>query len=327
MKLSFEQIISAANGIVRTELNDVGLELHRFTREQESFFYKTHPLYCNNYFFNGYFGKNCRTTAGITIDFISDARKIRIQFGKIEYTHASRGHLFDLYMDNGLIKSYESYENIVFTSSGEEHRFTLYFPYYAFPIISSIELENATVFLPQKKNADILFLGDSITHGATALHPSNTYVNRVARELNVGIVNQGNSGFVYDVGSIDKVCEPRIIVTAYGINDFMKKDPVLIKKDTEDFMKKVRDVYGKAKIVSVLPLWTTWNSEDKQFKSAEKSCLKKIYEKYCDYTVDGHNLVPHDEKYFYDGVHPNDEGFEFYGNNLAKELSSIIMKK
>ncbi len=53
MELSFEAIISAANGIVRTEQNDVGLELHRFSREQEAFFHKTHPLYCNNYFFNG----------------------------------------------------------------------------------------------------------------------------------------------------------------------------------------------------------------------------------------------------------------------------------
>ena len=44
MKLTFEQIISAANGIVRTEQNDLGLELHRFTREQEAFFHKTHPF-------------------------------------------------------------------------------------------------------------------------------------------------------------------------------------------------------------------------------------------------------------------------------------------
>ncbi|MBO5019453.1 MAG: hypothetical protein J6D52_02185 [Clostridia bacterium] len=73
MKLTNEQIISAANGIVRTEQNELGLELHRFTREQEGFFYKTHPLFCRESFFNGYFGRNCRTCAGVTLDFISDA--------------------------------------------------------------------------------------------------------------------------------------------------------------------------------------------------------------------------------------------------------------
>ena len=85
MKLTFEQIISAANGIVRTEQNDLGLELHRFTREQEAFFHKTHPLYCNSYFFNGYFSKNCRTGAGISIDFISDLTKLRIKFGLYQH--------------------------------------------------------------------------------------------------------------------------------------------------------------------------------------------------------------------------------------------------
>ena len=50
MKLTYEQIISAVNGIVRTEQNELGLELHRFTREQESFFYKTHPTFCRDSF-------------------------------------------------------------------------------------------------------------------------------------------------------------------------------------------------------------------------------------------------------------------------------------
>lgn len=324
MELTFEQIISATNGIVRTEQNDIGLELHRFSREQEAFFHKIHPLYCNNYFFNGYFSKNCRTCAGITIDFISDLTKLRIKFGKIEYTHGSRGSIFDLYVDNELVQSFESFEELIYKSHEGIHRFTLYFPYMAFPIISLIELENATVFMPQKKQTEILFLGDSITHGARALHPSNTYVMRVARNLDVGIVNQGNSGFVYDAGSIDKVCDPKIVVTAYGINDYMKKTPQLLERETVDFIKKVRDVYKSAKIVSILPLWTAWDGENKEFKNAEKTCLKSIYDKYSDYTIDGHKMIPNYEKHFTDGVHPNDKGFEYYGENLTKELTSII---
>ena len=79
--------------------------------------------------------------------------------------------------------------------------------------------------------------------------------------------------------------------------------------------------------MSVLPLWTVWNGENEEFKSVEKSCLKNSYEKYSDYIVDGHSLVPHDESYFYDGLHPNDKGFEFYGNNLAKELRCILVKQ
>ena len=38
-----KKAISAANGILRTEERELGLELHRFSRAQEGFFYKTHP--------------------------------------------------------------------------------------------------------------------------------------------------------------------------------------------------------------------------------------------------------------------------------------------
>lgn len=328
MKLTYEQIISAVNGIVRTEQNELGLELHRFTREQESFFYKTHPAFCRDSFFNGYFGRNCRTCAGITLDFISDVKVLKIKFGQTEYAKSriDRVHLFDLYVDGKYIESYKTENEIVFISSGEEQYFTLYFPNYAFPIISSVELEDATIFTPQKKQVDILFLGDSITHGATAVNPSNTYVMRVARNMDIGILNQGNSGFVYDAGSIEKVCEPKIVVTAYGINDFHRKSIELIEKETTEFIEKLKEVYKNSKIVSILPLWTVRDGNDENYKSAERKCLKYIYEKYSDYIVDGFRLVPHNAKYFADDVHPNDDGFAFYGENLAKELENILAK-
>ena len=131
MKLTNEQIISAVNGIVRTEQNDLGLELHRFTREQEGFFYKTHPAFCKDSFFNGYFGRNCRTCAGVTLDFVSDAKVFEIKFGATEYakSKSDRVHLFDLYVDGKLVESYKTESDIVYNASGEKQRFTLYFPY------------------------------------------------------------------------------------------------------------------------------------------------------------------------------------------------------
>lgn len=328
MKLTCEQIISAVNGIVRTEQNELGLELHRFTREQEGFFYKTHPLFCRDSFFNGYFGRNCRTCAGITLDFISDVKVLKIKFGQTEYAKSKidRVHLFDLYVDGKYIESYKTESEIVYKASGEKQRFTLHFPYYAFPIITSVKLEDATVFLPQKRQVDILFLGDSITHGANSVNPSNTYVMRVARNMDIGILNQGNSGFVYDAGSIEKVCEPKIVVTAYGINDFHRKNIELIDRDTTEFLQKLKETYKNSKIVSILPLWTVWNGNDENYKVAERNCIKTIYEEYSDYIIDGYNLVPHNKKYFADEVHPNDQGFAFYGDKLTKELESIILK-
>ena len=326
MKLTFEQIISAANGIIRTEVNELGLELHRFSREQEGFFYKTHPLYCKESFFNGYFGRNCRTGAGITLDFVTDAKRIEINFGAMEYakTAKTRVYIFDLFINGKFERSYETASNIIHEASGEVRNFTLYFPYYAFPTISSVELVGASAFEPRKKEIDILFLGDSITHGAIATHPSNTYVMRVARNLGVGVLNQGNSGFVYDAGSIERVCNPKIIVTAYGINDFMRKDIKALKTDTTLFLSELRKAYPNSKIVSILPLWTVWDSEKENFKVNERNTLKAVYEEYSDFTVDGHTLIPHDKKYLADEVHPNDDGFTHYGDNLSKTLLDII---
>ena len=326
MKLTFDQIISAANGIIRTEVNELGLELHRFSREQEGFFYKTHPFFCKQSFFNGYFGRNCRTGAGITLDFVTDAKRIEINFGAMEYAKTSkeRVHIFDLFVNDKFERSYETESSIIFEASGEVQKFTLYFPYYAFPTISSMELVGATTFEPQKKEIEILFLGDSITHGAIATHPSNTYVMRVVRNLGVGVLNQGNSGFVYDAGSIERVCNPKIIVTAYGINDYFRKDIVALKNDTERFLSELRKAYPDSKIVSILPLWTVWDSEKENFKVNERNTLKAVYEEYSDLTLDGHTLVPHDEKYFADEAHPNDEGFAHYGENLSKILLDLI---
>lgn len=326
MELSFEQIRSAVNGIIRTEENELGLELHRFSREQESFFYKTHPVFCHDSFFNGFFGRNCRTCAGVTLDFISDAKIFRIEFRKIEYPENKKEQLFDLYVDNQFVQSYDLFtDEIVYSGLEKTHQITLYFPPFAFPIVSSVTLEDATVFLPQKKPVEVLFLGDSITHGARASHPANTYVMHVARKLNVSILNQGNSGFVYDAGSIEKVCEPKVIVTAYGINDIMRKNMQQLEEDTITFLIKLKEVYKNAKIVSILPLWTYSKLRDADYKKAEWECLQKIYECYSDYMIDGRNsLIPYDKKLLDDGVHPNDEGFRFYGENLARELAGII---
>lgn len=323
MELTFEQIASAANGVVRIEQNDLGLELHRFTRDQEAFFYKTHPLFCRESFFNGYFGRNCRTCSGITLDFLSDADEIVVEFGKIEYQNDAQVQLFDLYTDNKFVKSYPADGNIIYKSSGKKQRFALYFPTYNFPVISSIDLKDATIFLPYKKPVDVLFLGDSITQGCNAVHPSNTYVMRVAKNLGIGIINQASSGFVYDEGSIEKVCEPKLVITAYGINDFWRKDIEQLEYQTVTFLKKIRSVYTSSKILSILPLWTTFEGEES--RSLKRECLRAIYEKYSDYMVDGYDLMPHDIKYFADGmVHPNDEGFEIYGDCLTTELVKIF---
>ena len=76
----------------------------------------------------------------------------------------------------------------------------------------------------------------------------------------------------------------------------------------------------------MLPLWTIRDGENGNYKPTHRTALKGVYGKYSDYIVDGFRLVPHNAKYFADDVHPNDDGFAFYGENLAKELENILAK-
>jgi lysophospholipase L1-like esterase len=327
MKLKFEEITSAAEGIVRTEENNVGLELHRFTREQEAFFYKTHKNFCNDYFFNGYFGKNCRTTAGVTLNFVTDAEKIVIRLGKLELAPLRNkiDQLFDFYVDGEYTITYEAEDEISYKTEGGKHRYTIYFPHYAFPIISEVELVGATLFEPCSRPAEILFFGDSITHGSRAKHPSRSYVMGVARTLEVSVLNQGNSGFVYDAGSVEHVCDPKIVVCAYGINDICrKKDKRELCRDAENFLKKVRECYPNAKIVSILPIWTKWEANKIDCMVDDREILHSVYRELSDYIVDGRELIPLDMSLFDDGIHPTEEGFEHYTKNLARILKGIL---
>ena len=89
-------------------------------------------------------------------------------------------------------------------------------------------------------------------------------------------------------------------------------------------MQKLREVYSDAKIVSILPLWTKSTKNDLNYKKEERDCLVRLYAKYSDYALDGHSLMPFDEHLYADTVHPNDAGSAMYGENLAKELASIL---
>ena len=112
---------------MRTERNDAGLELHRFTREQEALFYKTHEVFCHEYFFNGYFGKNCRTTAGVTLNFVTDAEKIVIRLGKLELAPLRNkiDQLFDFYVDGEYTITYEAEDEISYKTEGGYPRWSL----------------------------------------------------------------------------------------------------------------------------------------------------------------------------------------------------------
>ena len=324
MKLTYEQIISAAVGIVRADITEKGIEFHRFSDTQVKAFDEPRDLYPDE-FFIGYFGRNCRTTAGVVLDFYTNSKKVKLFVASNERPNESETQSFDVYIEKRLRYTFSADADFEFPLCGRKHRVRIYFPYMNFPVISGLELDDGATFAPTGEGVDVLCMGDSITHGASAANVSNSWVSRFSRAFDFRVLNQGNCGFVYDEAIVERVCDPKIVMLSYGTNDIGRKTLERFKEDTEKFLIKVKSTYPEAKIAAIIPIWTAWDDGKNEDRLAKRAFLREIYEKYGVFAVDGMKLVPNDPKYFADKVvHPNDEGFAYYASRLVAALEDFV---
>lgn len=312
-----ETIKRIATGVVRFEQTGQGLCLHRFTESQTAAFYESLPYYEGAYF-ERYFGDNCRTTAGISLDFVTDSRKICLKMAKNEVPSDAKPGIFDLFVGGKYHQSFPWMPSIDLHFAPGEKRVTVYCPYFNFPTFAGIDCDGE--IRPAGQGVDILLLGDSITHGVGAFNPGSSFANTMARELGVRILNQGQSGYVYDAKTVERVCDPKLILCAYGTNDRTRKPFARIEPETEAFFERVKVCYPGVPIAAILPPWCA--GEGEKAKRAYP-LLREIYEKQGAIVIDGRKMIPHDSAYFADGLHPNNYGGRIYGKRLAAALKSI----
>ena len=328
MKLNEKQILSAAAGAVRYVKDERGIGFRRFSEKQEAVFTERKELFPEPYFnetFGSYFGNNCLTGAGIGLDFVTDADAVEIVRGGFDRINDAQAVLkSDLLVDGRLLRSFEEERVRVSFREKKERRIRLYLPYFRSDYISGVELAGAELFRPSfEAGTDILLLGDSITHGVGAIHPSRTMATVLGRRLDARVLNQGNSGYVYDPGTLEKICEPKLIVMAYGHNDRGRKTPERLFDDTAAYAKRVRELWGNIPAVGILPLWCAAEADpetEKHFRMLD-GLFREAYESNGVTVIDGAELIPHDARYFRDAAHPNDRGYLIYGNRLAKKLT------
>lgn len=170
-----------------------------------------------------------------------------------------------------------------------------------------------------RKNANVLWLGDSITQGFGPLRSGHTYVSIANRLLNYDIINQGIGGYIYDKNILMDLngYKPDKIIVALGTNQYGTET----MKDIEDYYIRLRELYGDTPVLCITPLWRG-DSEDGE-PTLIRFCenLKNICRQYSNITiVDGFTLVPHLPEYFLDNLHPNCLGCEVYGRNLVRAI-------
>ncbi len=82
--------------------------------------------------------------------------------------------------------------------------------------------------------------------------------------------------------------------------------------------------YPQSKIFAITPIWRKDMNEDRIFGAFEKveENIKSAVKDLKNVTViSGFDFVLKDEKYFADlRLHPNDEGFKYYYENLYNEI-------
>lgn len=283
---------------------------------------------------------NVHYSSGVRLSFKTDAKSVKIKF-RVRNLAVRSYFSLDIYRDGILAGSIsnctdtsekfaEKQYNLgafsgEFPLSDGEKKVDIVLPHSVKCEIEYIELENASFVKPVKKNKVLLAYGDSITQGYDALRPVNTYAYRLADALDAELYNKGLGGAPfcpYLVKAENGVTNPDYITVAYGTNDWGGHDADTLKANCEGFLRELHGKYPDVPTFVLSPIWRADIETPKKagtFENVEE-IIKNACELYENMTfVHGLGLVPADISLFGDKwVHPNDEGFRHYADNLAK---------
>ncbi len=332
MKLTLEQVQAITVGAADVEQTNNGRFLFwRFTQEQRD-------LYANRG--NDAYLRSL-SAAGVRLAFQTDSTHLSMM---VSATSASSALFFgfDLWVNGEYVDSLCNFDGVEMTipytliplsfkrlektfSLGEGVKTVeVYFPWSAQPSVEYIELDDGASVTPVRRKHTLLAFGDSITQGYHSLCPSNMYVCRLARMLDADEWNKGVGGemFFPELSATKEKFTPDIITVAYGCNDCHHRTREQFEEHCRAFFDNLRATYPTTRIVAISPIWLPRGGELPfgRFEDAHVA-IERCIDGYDIELVNGIDLVPHDENLFGDGtVHPSDEGFGYYADNLIQYL-------
>lgn len=292
-------------------------------------------------------------TSGGMVRFITDSSRLIIK-AKLNQTTFSNNFLvnlinnFDLYLSKPGMNNF-NYFNVtkgdissnlieyeLFNNLNELKEVLINFPLF-------IEVEKLLIGLDEKSilspptpfiiDKKIVFYGTSITQGAFASRPGNSYVNMISRLLNVEVINLGFSGnglgeksIIDVISQIDKM---GMLIIDYDAN---AGSTGTLFTTLEPMINGVRKNHPTIPIIVVSRIIYCLEPYSKKIKKAinkRRRFQKKIVNESNDsnlYYVDGRKLLPKSPyDCFSDDIHLNDLGFYYISQNLAKLIKSIII--
>ena len=319
MRLTFEQIKAITVGSVRTEARSDGIHFAKCTEKQEKAWLEKKEVLYNN----------SKATTGVRLDFHTNSNTLSFK--------SVRGGKYEIKIDGLTVAVYPfSGEGVVTHNicdplghKNEEHRVTLVLPSHGVPaVLEYIELDDGSYVKPHTFDCKMLFIGDSITQGWASSLDSYSYAYRVSDFFNAESVIQGIGGAYYNEDSFDHIdFAPDIVFVSYGTNDFGHyKTYEEFKEHCHAHLSLIANEYKGKKIFVISPIWRE-HREGKAMGTFE-GCRQIVIDEAKAFGfvhIDGLTLVPPMPSLFQDEyLHPNDNGFSFYAENLIKAIRNRI---
>lgn len=273
--------------------------------------------------------------SGTLIDMVTDSTTLTF-----DYTIGSvaRNWLyFDLYIDGMFVQSsghapiadkqgtYHVDLRSFCGTSADRHHVSLYLPHLVELTLYNIRLsEGASAEPAAPRSKNLLALGDSITQGMNAKRPSTAYPLLVAQALDMQVLNHGVGGYIFNANSIDPNMsyQPDLITVAYGTNDWnFHRTLDALGEACTAYMDRLTETYPNVPILFLTPIWRKdWNEPKPMGTFAQlRKLLADVAGSYAQVRVlDGLRLVPHQIAFMDDGVHPNDEGFQYMASGIVR---------
>ena len=309
--LSYAAIKSISFGAVNISEQTDGLRFNKFSQKQIDEWTM----------FNRY--NEASGSTGIRLDFYTDSSSF--------YFRGIAGKKFELFVNGESVKiSSDGYIEAELDNT-QENRVTLLFPNHQVnATLYELRLDESASIRPYEYSRKFLIVGDSITQGYSSVTDSLSWANRITRMFDADSVIQAISGGTFRSSTLDPDVEftPDYIFVAYGTNDWSGGSSMeSFKANAQAYYDKLAELYPNATIIGITPIWRKDNHA-RSVGEFDDMCaeLKTIIESVGGYAVNGVDLVPHDRKYYGEDIclHPNDEGFEFYANNLYEAVKDII---
>lgn len=285
-------------------------------------------------------------TSGGRIRFVTDSSRISliVKFGEVgRMTHfaltGSAG--FDLYVrEDGKYNYHNTYrpmyditdslEGDLFFSDSRLRDITINFPLYSSVKNVMIGIAEGSILQASpeyKYSKPIVFYGSSITQGACASRPGNTYQAMISRRFDCDFINLGFSGSALaeqEIADYIKSLDMSVFVYDY---DYNAPDTEYLKNTHEKMFKSIRENNPEIPIIIMSKPHFILDDNDKE-------CIKIIKATYENaisngdknvYFVDGPTLMELAENDgTVDNCHPNDLGFYSMSLALGKILENIL---